>query len=241
MWGVEDEIRAQVKSIIKKLKATDIIETDFNNEILFVLNRVIEMISKEENILFPMILETFNPDDWKEIISSENEIGYSFIEKPLNLTFFESQNQNSLVDKNEYFSEKNLIEFEAGAMTPTEINSILNTLPLDMTFVDNNDRVKYFSQGKDRIFARTKTILGREVTNCHPPASVHIVQKIISDLKSGVKDNEDFWIKMGNKFVYIRYYAVRDKNGEFLGTLEVTQDIKEITELQGEKRLLSDT
>jgi len=125
-------------------------------------------------------------------------------------------------------------------MTPKEINAVLNTLPIDMTFVDKTGRVKYFSQGKDRIFARTKTILGREVANCHPPASVHIVEKIVSDFESGKKDNEDFWIKMGSKFVYIRYFAVRGKDGEFLGTLEVTQDIKEITQLQGEKRLMSD-
>ncbi|MCK5762510.1 MAG: DUF438 domain-containing protein, partial [Clostridiales bacterium] len=125
-------------------------------------------------------------------------------------------------------------------LSPEEINSILNTVPLDMTFVHANNRVKYFTQGKERIFDRAKTIIGREVKNCHPPKSVHIVEKIVEDLRSGIKDHEDFWIEMGGMFVYIRYFAVRNDKGEFLGTLEVTQDIKPIQELEGEKRLMSE-
>ena len=117
---------------------------------------------------------------------------------------------------------------------------MLNTLPFDITFVDKNDTVKYFSQGKERIFPRTKTILGRTVSNCHPPASVHVVEQIVEDFKSGKKDNEDFWIDMRGQFVYIRYFAVRDEKDEYLGTLEVTQDIKHIQEIRGEKRLVSD-
>ena len=103
---------------------------------------------------------------------------------------------------------------------------IFNTLPLDITFVDRDGIVKYFSQGKERIFARTRAVIGRTVENCHPPASVHVVKKVVDDLMSGRKDNEDFWIRMGDKYVYIRYFAVRDENGEFLGTLEVTQNIQ---------------
>jgi DUF438 domain-containing protein len=132
-----------------------------------------------------------------------------------------------------------VIPFDAGSLTSLEVNAILNTIPLDMTFVDANDRVKYFTQGKERIFDRPITIIGREVKHCHPPKSVHIVEKIVEDLKSGAKDNEDFWIRMGEQFVYIRYFAVRSKTGEFLGTLEITQNIKPITELEGEKRLMS--
>ena len=101
--------------------------------------------------------------------------------------------------------------------------------------------VKYFSQSKERIFARTKSIIGRKVENCHPPASVQIVEKLVEDLISGKKDHEDFWIKMGDSFVLIRYYAVRDENGEYIGTLEVTQNIAPIQGLSGEKRLLSDS
>jgi len=125
-------------------------------------------------------------------------------------------------------------------MMPEEINAVMNTIPLDMTFVDAKGRVQFFSNGKERIFPRPLTIIGREVKNCHPPQSVHVVEKIVEDLQSGKKDNEDFWIKMGDKLVYIRYFAVRNKKGEFLGTLEATQNITTIQELEGEKRLMSE-
>ncbi|MDF2472700.1 MAG: hypothetical protein K0R21_482 [Anaerocolumna sp.] len=121
-----------------------------------------------------------------------------------------------------------------------EVISMLDTLPFDITFVDKDDVVKYFSQGKDRVFPRTKTIIGRNVSNCHPPASVHIVEKIVEDFKSGKKDQEDFWINMGGKYILIRYYAVRNDKKEYLGVLEVTQDIKPIQEITGEKRLVSE-
>ncbi|MFA7055252.1 MAG: PAS domain-containing protein, partial [Acholeplasmataceae bacterium] len=94
-------------------------------------------------------------------------------------------------------------------------------------------------QGKERIFDRPITIIGRHVSMCHPPASVHIVEEIVESFRSGRKHNEDFWIRMKDMFVYIRYFAVRNKSGEYLGTLEVTQNIKPITELEGEKRLVS--
>ena len=116
---------------------------------------------------------------------------------------------------------------------------MLDTLPLDITFVGKDDTVRYFSQGSERVFPRTKAIIGRKVAACHPPASVHIVEGIIEDFKSGKKDHEDFWIRMGEKFVYIRYFAVRDEAGEYLGVLEVTQDIAPIQAITGEKRLVS--
>jgi len=131
------------------------------------------------------------------------------------------------------------IQFGAGSLSQTEVNALLNTLPLDMTFVDKEGNVKYFSQGKERIFDRPSTIIGRHVSMCHPPSSVHVVEEIIECFESGRKDNEDFWIRMKDMFVYIRYFAVRDPSGDFLGTLEITQNIKPITELQGEKRLVS--
>ena len=111
---------------------------------------------------------------------------------------------------------------------------------ISATFVDKDDFVKYFSEGKERTFIRTRSIIGRNVSNCHPPASVHIVEKIVNDFKTGRKDQEDFWIKLGDKFVLIRYYAVRNDKGEYLGVLEVTQDIKEIQQIVGEKRLVSE-
>lgn len=130
------------------------------------------------------------------------------------------------------------IRFETGILNIEELSHMLDTLPIDITFVDKNDTVKYFSQSKDRIFARPKTVIGRSVQNCHPPASVHVVEDIVNDFKSGKKDSEEFWINMGSKYVYIRYFAVRDNEGKYLGTVEVTQDIKPIQQITGEKRLV---
>ncbi len=109
-----------------------------------------------------------------------------------------------------------------------------------MTFIDENNVVRYFSHGKERIFARTKAVIGRTVQNCHPPQSVHVVEKLLEDFKSGRKDAEDFWIALGEKMVYIRYFAVRDEEGHYRGTLEFTQNITPIRALEGQKRILSE-
>ena len=130
--------------------------------------------------------------------------------------------------------------FDAGSLSPDEVNAILNTVPFDMTFVGADDKVKYFTQGKERIFERPKTVIGREVKNCHPPKSVHVVEEIVESFRSGEKDEESFWIQKGDMFVLIAYYAVRNREGEFLGTLEVSQDIKPLRDLEGERRLMSE-
>ena len=191
-------------------------------------------------LLFPMVLDTLSEDEWVKISEESGEIGYCLIEpqgtwKPVRINVGEK-----VKDEGEQPSNNRYVKFDAGILLPEEINAMLNTLPLDITFVDKDGAVKYFSQGKERIFVRTKTIIGREVKNCHPPASVDIVEKIVEDLKSGKKDNEDFWIKMGDKYVFIRYFAVRNENGEYLGAMEVTQNIKPIQEITGEKRLMTD-
>ena len=116
---------------------------------------------------------------------------------------------------------------------------ILNSLPVDITFIDETDTVRLFSNNADRIFTRPKTIIGRKVQNCHPPASVHVVEKLLDSFRNGEKDMEEFWLELQGKFVYIRYIAVRDRNGDYRGTLEVTQDAAHIRQLAGEKRLLS--
>ena len=246
MWGVDDEIREMLKGVISKLEkeATPEIAEEVNE----LTNRINEMIFKEEEIMFPMILEKFTQDEWIEIEKAGADIGYTLIVSAKQWT---PQDKNVLdttkSDENIAFGNSLTVQkdssskilFDAGSLTAEEINSILNTVPIDMTFVGADNRVKYFTQGKERIFARPVTIIGREVKNCHPPKSVHIVEQIVEDLKSGKKDNEDFWIKMGDVFVYIRYFAVRNKKGEFLGTLEISQNIKPIIELEGEKRLMS--
>ena len=131
-----------------------------------------------------------------------------------------------------------LLRFEAGTLSKDELEAILNTLPADLTFVDKEDTVRYFSKSEKRIFVRTKAIIGRKVQQCHPQKSIHIVNKILDSFKSGKKDVAEFWIQKDNRLVHIRYFPVRNKDGKYLGTIEVTQDITDLKKIEGEKRLL---
>jgi DUF438 domain-containing protein len=249
MWGVDDEIRADLKIVLASFDSQ--LSEFFPEEVRTLVTKVNEMIFKEEEIMFPMIVDLFTVEEWIAIEKATKDFGFSFITAI-------KRWKTALLDKEE-LDKKNktlgtiklgkselgkiskdsnsLIDFDAGSLTSKEINAILNTIPIDMTFVGADNKVKYFTQGKERVFDRPLTIIGREVKHCHPPKSVHIVEQIVEDLRTGKKENEDFWIKMGPNFVYIRYFAVRDKEGIFLGTLEVTQNIKPITEIEGEKRL----
>ena len=131
------------------------------------------------------------------------------------------------------------VKFDTGILSMKQLEAVMNHLPIDLTFIDEQDVVRYFSHGKERIFARTKAVIGRTVQNCHPPQSVHIVNELLADFKSGKKDVEDFWIAMGDKFIYIRYFAIRDAEGQYMGTLEFTQNIAPIRALEGQKRIMS--
>lgn len=240
MWGVDDEIRAEIKEVIEILKSASADKEQLIQKAEAALVRVNEMIYKEENILFPLVLDTLSEDEWLKIQQESKELGYTLY-KPKNKWKPERVDiEGKILDQGEEPSNDGYIEFDAGFMSPEEVNAVLNTVPFDMTFVDKDGAVKYFTMGKERIFPRPKTVIGRQVSNCHPPASVHVVEKIVEDLKSGKKDHEDFWIRMGPRYVLIRYFAVRNSKGEYLGTLEVTQDIKPIQEITGEKRLLSE-
>jgi len=137
-------------------------------------------------------------------------------------------------------SQDDEISLPTGRFILKELMAVLNTLPVDITFVDKDDRVRYFSEGKERIFTRTKSVLGRRVQDCHPPQSVDVVEKIVNSFREGKRDSVDFWINLKGREIYIRYFAVRDKQSSYLGTLEVTQDITEIRKLEGEKRLLDE-
>jgi len=237
MWGVDDEIREAIKAVRRALadysEGKDVIAERAQTAV----HRVKEMIYKEENILLPMLVENLTEDEWLNIEAESGEIGYTLTEP-------QGKWQPARVDveakaqrRGEQAPDDSYVKLSAGVLAPEEINAIFNTLPVDITYVDKTGAVKFFSQGKERIFARPKTILGRHVTNCHPPASVHIVESIIADLRSGKKDHEDFWLRMGDKYVFIRYFAVRNEDGEFLGVMEVTQDIAPLQAISGEKRL----
>lgn len=240
MWGVDDEIRAKIKDIKISLISYKGNKGEIAGRIENTSNQIKDMIFKEESILFPMSLDTLTEDEWIKIYDESDEIGFAIIAPEskwnranVNVEEKEREEQGSGVDGG-------YVKFETGILSTKELNHILNTIPGDMTFVDKDNIVKYFSQGKERLFARTKAIIGRSVENCHPPASVHVVDQIVKDLQSGKKDSESFWIKMGDKFVLIQYFAVRDEKREFLGTLEFSQDIAPIQALTGEKRLVSE-
>lgn len=235
MWGVDDEIRAQLKSLKAEIPNEMNDSKGLREKVEALILRVNEMIFKEENILLPMLLETLTVDEWKQIADDSGEIGYLIKNVPV----WTPKTTSEEVIIEEEKTEPGAITFPTGILKIEEITRMLDSLPFDITFVDKDDTVKYFSQGEDRIFPRTKSVIGRNVSNCHPPASVHIVEKIVESFKNGEKDHEDFWINMAGRLIYIRYFAVRSAEGEYLGVLEVTQDIKPIQELTGEKRLAS--
>ena len=251
MWGVDDEIREKLKRVRAgldgeegPLAAVRLEET---------ITQLEEMIFKEENILFPMCLENLTEEEWTLVAAESAEIGWCLIDPPANsgsagvardaagaagqpgaaVSGYAEAGEPAGIPG----SSGNVL-LPSGVLRPEELIGILNTLPVDITFVDKNDTVKFFSQNKDRIFARTKAIIGRSVSNCHPPASVHVVERLLEDLKAGRKDTEAFWIRMGDKFIHIRYFAVRNDAGEYLGTLEVSQDIAPIQAIEGQKRLV---
>ncbi len=125
-------------------------------------------------------------------------------------------------------------------LSPETLEAIFDTLPLDLTYVDETDTVRYYSRGERRIFRRTPAVIGRKVQNCHPEQSLHKVNQVVSDLKSGKRDVAEFWIELKGRRVYIRYFPVRDTQGQYLGVLEVTQDITDLQKIEGEKRLLDE-
>lgn len=240
MWGVDDEIRAMVKQTRKMIANYNHDKNDLVQKANEAVTKLVDMIFKEEAILFPMILDTFTEDDWALIAEESDQLGYSLFQPVTKWEPVRTDSEERNPEDDKIITDEGYIKFDTGIVNHEELTAIINTIPLDIAFVDKEGSVKFFSQGKERIFPRAKAIIGRKVQNCHPPTSVHIVEKVIENLRTGKKESEDFWIKRGDMFVLIRYLAVRNKNGEFLGTLEVTQNIKPLQELTGEKRLLDE-
>jgi len=242
MWGKDNEIRDLVKSAITDIEGITTRE-EFEGYAERAVEPLIEetrgMILKEESILFPASLEKLTASDWASILRESDDVGYVFIEKPKETEALLRDLESALMDTPVF--QEGTISMPTGAISLKELMSILNTLPIDLTFVDKDDTVAYFSDGRDRIFRRTKSVIGREVRNCHPPQSVEVVEKILASFKEGTRDSYDFWIDRQGRFIYIRYIAVRDAQGRYLGTLEATMDATRIRELEGEQRLLDET
>lgn len=251
MWAVHDQIRAELKSLKENLKAGAV--KKLKDSASKLVSAVLDMIYKEEQILFPMALEHLSEDEWLKVSEGEREIGYALIGEPARWRPEDSGEDGmgvkenireeqggvmELKDISETIARNTRLPLDVGGLTLEQINIMLKSLPVDISFVDEQDELRYYSDTKERIFTRTPGVIGRKVQNCHPPKSVHIVQKIIDEFRKGTKDVAEFWIELSGKFIHIRYFAMRDAEGRYRGTLEVSQDVTGIRKLEGEKRLL---
>ena len=236
MWGKDDEVRELLKDLGEALSQRDASAGEWKllaasaGEALCAA--VDEMIYKEENILLPMCQDTFTEDDWAEIWASSPRYGWCLVEPREGY-----RPPEAALRKGMELPVAEAIQLPTGALSLQQLIAIFSTMPVDLTFVDAEDRVRFFSEGPDRVFARSRAILGRKVHHCHPPRSVEVVDRILTDFRSGRQNVAEFWINFQGRFVHIRYFAVRD-GGEYLGTLEVTQDLSALRRLEGERRLL---
>jgi len=238
MWGKHDEIRIFLKKATEALLVLDAISPDqvpdlVENVLKPTTTAIDEMIFKEEQILLPMSLDTLSDTEWYEIFQQSPEIGFCLFDPKT------PWKPEGLPDSTTEDNVKGRIVFPSGSLSVAELTGILNTVPVDMTFVDKDDAVRFFTQGKERIFNRNRAIIGRKVQQCHPMSSVHVVEKILGDFKSGKQEQAAFWIEMNGRFIHIEYFAVKDENGDYLGCLEVSQDLTEKRKLEGEQRLLN--
>lgn len=239
MWGKHDEIRELIKGGIELLQTKSISKEELIASAQMILapavQGVVDMTKKEQEILFPMSLDKLTEADWYDINKQSLEIGFCLYDPPK--AWKPEWVKESILHEMNKSGEN--IQLPSGSFSVEELMAILNTLPLDMTFVDKDDKVKYFSQSAERIFQRNRAILNRDVRHCHPPASAHIVDRIIEDFKTGKASRAPFWINIGGKLVHIEYFALRNDKGEYLGTLEVSHDVSVYRKLEGEQRILS--
>lgn len=273
MWGVDDDIRDQIKALIQLVRSEKAAYNPIAEKWEAVKNEIEEMIFKEEEIMAPMTLDVFSLKDWEKIAEDSFDIGFAFIPEPLpwkasqaslekeqereparQLAIQQAKETTEGIaaglaaeaeeaaleehyDWEEQASSETIV-LPTGTLKLQEMIALFQVLPVDLTFVDKDDRVRFFSEGKSRVFPRTKSVIGREVVNCHPPKSMHIVEQILADFRSGARSEADFWIDLRGKKIYIRYFALKDEAGDYLGCLEVTQDITDIQAIEGQNRLL---
>ncbi len=238
MWSIHDDIRAGLKQAREAIGISDAERTLAS--LKEAIQAIRDMIYKEEHILYPTSLDMLSDREWIKVKEGEADIGFAWVVPdtgwPEDII---PEPEDVPPEPAEILEEvAGALGLDTGRMSLEQINLMLTHLPVDLTFVDENDRVAYYSEGPERIFPRSPAIIGREVRNCHPPKSVHLVNQILDAFKSGSRDTAEFWIELGGKFIYIRYFAVRDSDGYYRGCLEVSQDLTEIRKLEGQQRLL---
>ncbi|MBU0519300.1 PAS domain-containing protein [bacterium] len=236
MWTEHDGIRD-----LKKQELYPLIDqigskpyADFTSELSKqsrnLQQRLMDHFFKENNILFPMALDVLSESEWEEVTAQFKQIGYC--------EFSPISNDEAEQTATGVSASEGEIQFSTGTLSAHVLENMINALPIELTFIDDQDSVRYFSQPDDMLFTRTAAVIGNKVQNCHPQKSVHLVNQIVAEFKSGSRDLAEFWIDMAGKKVHIRYFAVRDDAGKYLGCVEMTQDISEIQKIEGQKRLL---
>lgn len=237
MWSFHDNLREQFRLIQYYLKMNNLEKININTP--FLVNGIDRLMQMEEAVLFPNALELLTEADWIEMRKGEEEIGWMLAETPVAYPAQEYIHPSEDFTKREIsFSLENTAHYDEGYMTVEQVNLLFKTLPLDLTYVDENDKVIFYNRGEERVFTRSAGIIGREVKFCHPPKSVGTVLKILDEFRKGTKNESSFWINYKGRLIYIRYFAVRDANKNYKGVIEMSQDITDIKNIEGEKRLL---
>jgi len=240
MWSFHDNLRAQIRLL-----------NDYNTEkdtakiidnIPYLVEGIKRLLGIEDMRLFPNSLELLTEAEWNAFYQGDEEIGWMLLEKPAP---YPAIKEAAYVHPSEDFTQRDLsfsldntFHYDEGYMTPEQVNLLLRFLPVDITYVDENDKVVFYNRGDDRVFPRSKGIIGREVKFCHPPKSVDMVLRIVAEFKAGTKDVAEFWFNFKGRIIHIRYFAIRDNNKKYKGVIEMSQDITEIQKLEGQKRLL---
>ena len=230
MWSLHDDIRYSLKGIILILENQQGIWDQLNIEIGKFFFLTFGMIIKEERIVYPVAVETIPKEDWKKMHLQSFELPFPYIETPI---------KPEVIIKDSTWQKECSFKTESGEVSMDQLELIFGSLPVEMTMIDENDKVAFFSDSDSRIFPRSSAIIGRDVQNCHPPESVHIVNEIISAFKEGTKEKAEFWFKYKERLIFTVYHALHDKSGKYRGILEVSQDISRFKDLEGERRLLN--
>lgn len=227
MWALHDQVRRDLKAFLEDLAKREMSPQRFNQSLGRIFFGMIGLIYKEEKILFPAALSTLYAADWASMYEQSMDYDFPFIAKV-----------KEDVDSTDFALLEGHIHTDTGTLKLDEIIMILNALPVDMTYVDEHNKVRYFSNAKDRIFPRSKAVIGRDVKNCHPPASVHVVTDIVDAFRNRDQTSASFWIDVKGKKILIQYFALFDDHDNYRGVLEVSQDITQIQQLQGQRRVL---